>query len=276
MIFSIKLKWDFISNKSSNLYVHLPISNGNQKIVSLKLSKKPNLFFKEKYYSYAKYKTKSITVFADIKAKVKRINKYKDTNDVRFLAKEPNLITSKTRRFVKGLSNAREIYDWILENINRPKSLKHYLKDITKDDCADLKSAIEKKKAMCGGKSLLFVSMCRCIGIPARLVSGYFLRDGWVWLKNSNFHKNFLDMHVWAEFYKKGWWIPVDCNIAQQTGKDYFGKFPNYTFKHKDLRLAVSKGSYFLVDKRIRHSMQTGHFNRGKNLKLSVEVKKGG
>ncbi len=272
MRFKIKLKWKFLSRVKSNLYIHLPINDGNQKIISLDLSKKPSMFFKEKYYSYAKYKTKGISISAKIMAQVKNIDKYKDVNDARFLTKEPKLLTSKTKRFVKNLSNARDVYDWIIENIGRPKSIKHYLKDLTKDDSEDLKMSIERRKATCGGKSLLFVSMCRNLGIPSRIVSGYFLRNGWARLRNAKFHKKWFDMHVWAEFYQRGWWIPVDINIAQQTGKDYFGKFPRYTFKKRDMRLVVSKGSYFSVDKKVRYIMQTGHFDKGKNLKIFLVI----
>ncbi len=274
MKFNFNVRWKFISNKNSKLYIHLPINDGNQKILSLELSKKPRKFFKEKYYSYAKYLTnKNIVIEAKIKANIRRIDKYKDTNDVRFLVREPKLLTSKTRKFVKGLSNAREIYDWIIKNIGRPKVLKHYLKDLTKDDSDDLRMAVCKKKAMCGGKSLLFVSMCRNLGIPARIVSGYFMRNGWSWLKNSKLHSKWFDMHIWAEFYQRGWWIPVDINIAQQTENDYFGKFPKYTFKNKDIRLAVSKGSRFMIDKKVRYSLQTSHFDKGRNLRISLVIK---
>lgn len=230
--------------------------------------------FREKYYSYAKYITKGNFVSAKINANVRRIDKYKDNNDVRFLTKEPNLFMSKTKKFVKGLSSASEVYDWILKNIGFPKSLKHYLIDLTKDDTEDLQMAIRDKKAMCGGRSQLFVSMCRNLGIPSRKVTGYFMRDGWTWLRNAKLHKNWLDLHVWAEFYENGYWIPVDCNIAKQTGKDYFGKFPEKTFNNLDRRIVISKGSSFLVDRKVRHSLQTAHFDKGNNLKISLKVSK--
>ena len=81
-----------------------------------------------------------------------------------------------------------------------------------------------------------------------------------------------MDLHVWAEFYENSWWIPVDCNVAQQTGKDYFGRFPAITFNHKDIRIAVSKGSHFLIDGKFRDSLQTAHFDKGENLKISLKI----
>lgn len=264
-----KLNWRLLSHADSKLYVYIPVSDGNQKIRDVKLSEEPLEIFREKYYSYAKYAAhRNLDVSAAIQVNVRGIDKYRDTNDVRFLKKEPILMMGKTKKFIKGLSNAREVYDWILKNIGFPKSLDHYLIDLTVDDSEDLADAIEKRESMCGGKSLLFVSMCRNIGIPARTVKGYFLKDGWTWLRNAKFHKNFMDLHVWAEFYENGWWIPVDCNIAQQTGKDYFGKFPE-----KCKRIAVSKGSYLLVDGKVEHSLQTAHFDKTSNLKVSLKIK---
>jgi transglutaminase/protease-like cytokinesis protein 3 len=270
----LKLKWEFISKSPSKLYIHLPINNCNQKILSIKLSEKPNLLVRKKYFSYAKYLTKgNFFVSAKIKARIKRIDEFEEVNNSIFLKNEPSLLMNKTKKF-KGLNDAREVYEWILKNIGQPKSLKVYLNDLTNehDNLNDLKRAIGERKAMCGGKSLLFVSMCRFMGIPSRIVTGYFMRDGWTWLKNAKFHKNWLDLHVWAEFYEDGWWIPVDINIAQQTGKDYFGRFPTKTFKNKDIRVVVSRGSYFLIDGKVRDSLQTAHFDKGKNLKISLEV----
>ena len=264
---NLQLRWSLLSNTASKLYVYLPISDGNQQIKSIELSSKPSELFKDKYYSYAKYQTDgNFSVSADIQAKVRGIDKYRDINDKKFLANEPILMMGKTKKFTKGLSSAREVYDWIQKNIGFPPKLDHYLVDLMIDDWEDLNDAIENRKAMCGGKSRLFVSMCRNIGIPARSVTGYFMKDGWTWLRNAKFHKNWMDLHVWAEFYKDGWWIPVDCNIAQQMKKDYFGKFPE-----KCKRIAISKGSYFLVDGKVRHSLQTAHFDRGKNLKVSLK-----
>ncbi len=264
-----RLNWKMVSSTNSKLYVYLPVNDGNQTIRDIKLSKEPLEIFREKYYSYVKYKTSGgFTVSAAVHAKVRGIDKYRDIGDSIFLKKEPVLMMDKTKKFTKGLSSAREVYEWVLKNIGFPKSLDHYLVDLTIDDKKDLIDAIEKRKAMCGGKSLLFVSMCRNLGIPARIVNGYFLKDGWTWLRNAKLNKSFMDLHVWAEFYENGWWIPVDCNIAQQTGKDYFGRFPE-----KCKRIAVSKGSYFLVGGKVKHSLQTAHFEKASNLKVSLKIK---
>ncbi len=272
----LELNWQLVSETVSKLYIYLPISDGNQKILSVRLSKKPYMSVRRKYFSFAKFLTKgNFEVSAEVKANVVGIDKYRERNDSRFLKNESLLLMNRTKKFAGNLTSAREVYEWIVKNVGRPRSLDGYLTDLSyeKDDAEDLQRAIEKKEAMCGGKSLLFVSMCRNLGIPARTVTGYFMRDGWTWLKNAGFHDRWLDLHVWAEFYENGWWTPVDCNVAQQTNEDYFGKFPTKTFGNKDLRIVVSKGSHFVIDKNFRCSLQTAHFTKGKNLKISLKVK---
>ena len=73
------LEWEFFSKKSSVLYIHLPISDDNSIINSIKLSVKPNKIIKNKYYSYAEYLTSGdFKVSASVKASVKRITKFKE------------------------------------------------------------------------------------------------------------------------------------------------------------------------------------------------------
>jgi transglutaminase-like putative cysteine protease len=57
----------------------------------------------------------------------------------------------------------------------------------------------------CGQVSLLFISMCRSLGIPARWESGWMLHPGEV------------NLHDWAEAYLEGvGWIPVDQSFGLQ------------------------------------------------------------
>ena len=57
----------------------------------------------------------------------------------------------------------------------------------------------------CGQVSLLFISMCRSLGIPARWESGWMLHPGAV------------NLHDWAEAYLEGvGWIPVDQSFGLQ------------------------------------------------------------
>lgn len=59
----------------------------------------------------------------------------------------------------------------------------------------------------CGQLSLLFISMCRSLGIPARWESGWML------------HPGDINLHDWAEAYLEGiGWIPIDQSFGIQNG----------------------------------------------------------
>lgn len=78
---------------------------------------------------------------------------------------------------------------------------------------------IENKHGDCGQIALLYITLCRYIGIPARWQSGFML------------HPGYENLHDWAEIYiPELGWIPVDPSFGvQQWGKTeeeryfYFG-----------------------------------------------------
>ncbi len=60
----------------------------------------------------------------------------------------------------------------------------------------------------CGGFDVLFVSLCRVLGIPARLVSGF-----WIGHKKNT-------MHAWAEvLLPDGQWLPLDPSVEYLSRK---------------------------------------------------------
>ncbi len=66
------------------------------------------------------------------------------------------------------------------------------------------KEALTTKKVDCGGFDALFCAICIALGVPARVVSGFWAGYG----KNS--------MHAWAEFMlPHGQWVPVDPSVEQ-------------------------------------------------------------
>ena len=63
----------------------------------------------------------------------------------------------------------------------------------------------------CGQVSLLFITLCRISGIPARFQSGFMMHPG-AW-----------NLHDWAEIYIEGTgWVPVDQSLSPQRN----GRFP--------------------------------------------------
>lgn len=269
------LNWNLFSKVPSVLYTHLPINDDNCIIKSIKLSKKPSGIVKNKYYSYAKYLTNGdFEISAELNVKVKRIDKFKGKKESIFLENDPNLLMNQTKKFTKDFKTAGEVYNYVIKNFGQPESCKFYYLNLLDSNLDDLKLLLKSGKAMCGGKSALFVSMCRNIGIPARVVTGYFLKKGWTLLKNAKEHDDFMDLHVWAEYYEKGCWHPVDINIAQQTDKDYFGIFPDKIFDRPDRRVVVSKGSNFKLDNISLDYLQTATYTKGENLKISLKILK--
>ncbi|MGB7158180.1 MAG: transglutaminase domain-containing protein [Tepidisphaeraceae bacterium] len=89
--------------------------------------------------------------------------------------------------------------------------------------------AIACRKGDCGVKSMLFITMCRIAGIPARWQSG--------WESKPGEH----NMHDWAEFYVAPWgWLPVDVSYGLQPSDD--PKVREFYLGHQDsYRMIVNR-----------------------------------
>lgn len=87
----------------------------------------------------------------------------------------------------------------------------------------DAKTALQRNRASCNGKSRLFVALCRAQGIPGRVAGGIILEDA---RKRTS--------HLWTEIYYQGNWLPFDVM------NDHFAQLPaNY--------LELYKGDHFLI-----------------------------
>ena len=69
--------------------------------------------------------------------------------------------------------------------------------------------ALACRRGDCGVQGMLFITMCRAAGIPARWQSGWQTKPGQ------------LNMHDWAEFYIEPWgWLPADPSYGLQASND--------------------------------------------------------
>ncbi len=105
--------------------------------------------------------------------------------------------------------------------------------------------AIENKMGDCTEFSTLFVSMCRALGIPARLTSGiiYSETQGW-------------EQHSQVEFFANGVWWPIDPTLQKEYR--YLTRNPEcivllrgnpYDGKHaKEVRYAYDNDTNYPVD----------------------------
>lgn len=97
----------------------------------------------------------------------------------------------------------RKIYTWIDENFPWASALEY-----STFKCIP-EYVLEQGHGDCGMQSLLFISMARCAGIPAKWQSGWML------------HPNAINLHDWAEVYYEGiGWTPVDITFNLQKSEN--------------------------------------------------------
>jgi transglutaminase-like putative cysteine protease len=101
------------------------------------------------------------------------------------------------------LKKARLIFTWISENIPWASALEYSTIPNIPAYC------LENKHGDCGIQTLLFMTLCRYNGIPAKWQSGWML------------HPVEVNLHDWAEIFLDGYgWIPVDQSFGIQPSTD--------------------------------------------------------
>jgi hypothetical protein len=100
------------------------------------------------------------------------------------------------------LKKAQRIWSWIDKNIRWAAEMEY----------GTLPNIVQKvstcQRGDCGTQALLFVTLCRVSGVPARWQSGWVTKP-----KNWN-------MHDWAEFYTPEFgWLPADPSVGRRKSK---------------------------------------------------------
>ena len=101
------------------------------------------------------------------------------------------------------LLKARRIFRWLSENVK-------YCSEMEYSTIPNISAkALSSRRGDCGVQGLLFITLCRAAGIPARWQSGWeTLPGGW-------------NMHDWTEFYVEPWgWLPADPSYGVQEHAD--------------------------------------------------------
>jgi len=76
--------------------------------------------------------------------------------------------------------------------------------------------ALQNRKGDCSEHSYLFVALCRAVGVPSRVLTGFAF---------NNYIQSLSDGHMWAEYYLENYgWVPVDV------GWNMFGELDNRHF----------------------------------------------
>jgi len=104
---------------------------------------------------------------------------------------------------------AKKIFTWISTNIPWAGAREYSTLENISDYC------ITNGHGDCGIKTLLFMTLCRYNGIPAKWQSGWMLHPGEV------------NLHDWSEIYLEGYgWVPVDQSFglvnSDQEDERYF------------------------------------------------------
>lgn len=92
---------------------------------------------------------------------------------------------------------AKKIFTWISENIPWAGAREYSTIENISDYC------ITRGHGDCGIKTMLFITLCRYNGIPAKWQSGWML------------HPPEINLHDWSEIYLEGYgWMPVDQSFG--------------------------------------------------------------
>lgn len=121
-------------------------------------------------------------------------------NHIRFSPRIKKLADKLTQGETNPLLKARRIFVWI--NNHFPwASAREYS---TIENIPEY--VLDNHHGDCGQVSLLFITLCRCSGIPAHFQSGFMMHPG-----ESN-------LHDWSEIYFQGiGWVPVDQSFGIPT-----------------------------------------------------------
>lgn len=154
------------------------------------------------------------------------------------------VVGSDTNPYLK----VRKLWEWIDTNFPWASALEYS----TVENIPEY--VLKNRHGDCGMVSLLFITMARCAGVPAKWQSGWML------------HPGNINLHDWAEVYYTGiGWVPVDQSFGRVPGAK--GNDDAYYFYSKGLdayRLIVNDDiSRSFYPAKIHPRSETVDFQRG-------------
>ena len=129
------------------------------------------------------------------------------------------LVQELTAGVTDPMQKARIFYDFITKNMSYTFMPSYFLLESIPDTCA------QNFNGDCGVFALLFLTLCRCAGIPAQWQSGFTAEP------------DFCGGHDWVRFYvEPQGWLFADCsygvsaqrNQNEERRKFYFGNLDPY------------------------------------------------
>ncbi len=113
------------------------------------------------------------------------------------------LADSLTNDSMQPFEMVRQFYYWMDAHIPWARAIEYGLMDNIPQ------YTLDKMHGDCGMQTLLFMTLCRYKGIPARWQSGWML------------HRGNVNLHDWCEVWYAGvGWVPVDVSFKLQNNSD--------------------------------------------------------
>ena len=131
-------------------------------------------------------------------------------------------------RRVYDFLTTRPIYSYVRSYFTYPNLTEHMLTAMKGD---------------CGIFALAFITLCRCLGVPARWQSGLYCAP------------HDVGCHDWAQFYCAPWgWLPVDCSFGNAAYHNGDRERWDFYFGHMDpFRLPAARAFQRPFDPPKRH-----------------------
>ena len=237
-----------------NVYLSLPIEHLNQRNITIKeIFPSPLEYLNIEGNDVAYFEFKSSTRISINCQLVTSEMKLEKSNSMAFLPKNVckaftrsqqliqinDEIKNLARNIVKDekepLKQTELLFTWIVENIRYKKPSSNFGNLI----------ALRNKRGDCGNMSFLFVSLCRALNIPARVIFGWWAIG-----------PGKTGPHAWSECFIENYgWFPVDCAVSsliKQAKRRY------YLFSGTDFYDVSSDPKYYfgnIDNKRVIYSI---------------------
>lgn len=161
-----------------------------------------------------------------------------DQPELDLLEEEPHIVftpylralTARVTAGAKGpIEKAREIYDYITGAVDYRFQPDYLQLDCIADRCA------KELRGDCGVMALLFITMCRIAGVPARWQSGLAVRP------------DHAGCHDWAMFYvAPHGWLWADCSFGSAARRQGEETRRRHYFGNLDPWRMVSNSEFFV------------------------------
>lgn len=137
------------------------------------------------------------------------------------------LVASITDGLDSPLEKAKAIYDFLTLNVKYSFMRAYFcLENIAESSARNLKGD-------CGVMALLFITMCRCAGIPARWESGLYARP------------DFCGAHDWAKFYIAPYgWLYADISFGTGAVREHNESRRQFYFGNLDAFRMVANNEF--------------------------------